>query len=94
MDENVEIELDETEVREDNSYSFEETVEIGQAYINAYNSGVEFTMESPVVVIDTSDSKTGWSWSGLSIGVKIGAIGGSLLLIAGVVAAVLFLRRK
>jgi hypothetical protein len=74
-------------------YSFSETVQIGADYVEAYNKGLNFTMNDPTVVVDTSDQVVPGFFG--SFGFKLGlGIGGGLLLIAGIVAAVVLLKRK
>lgn len=76
------------------TYSFGETADIGQEYVDAYNSGVGFTMDDPVIIVDTGPVVNPGSWSRFP-GLKIGlGIGGGVLLIGGIILAIVLLRRK
>lgn len=85
---------DSTEELQEGVYTFAQTVEIGENYVQSYNAGVEFKMENPVLVVDTEDKVNGGFFSGWP-SLKLGlGIGGGALLIAGVVAAILLCRRR
>lgn len=76
-------EVEEEEVT--TNYTLEETVQIGQDYVDAYNSGLNFTMVDPVIEVDTSGETTGGHISGPNLGLKIGLIGGGSLLVVGLI---------
>lgn len=76
------------------TYSFGETADIGQEYVDAYNLGVGFTMNDPVIVVDTAPVVNPGFWSRFS-GLKFGlGMGGGVFLIGGAILAIILLRRK
>lgn len=85
---------EEEETNEDVGVTFEESVAAGEEVLSAYNSGVAFTMKDQTITVDTSDVVDAGGFGSMSIGLKVGLIGGSAAILIGAVVAFILLRRR